>query len=153
MRTADLITAAVLIVGAGLAIFDSMRLGIGWGTDGPKSGFFPFWLGVFMVAGCLLIALQAARRSTRTPFVRREQLASVLKVLWPATVAVILMSWVGLYVASALYMGFYMRWVGRHRWTTVIALGIGVPIATFLIFEKWFLVPMPKGPFETWLGY
>src|SRR5215467_7718515 len=105
MRTADLITAAILIAGAGLVIFDSVRLGIGWGTDGPQSGFFPFWLGVIMTAACLIIMLQAARRSTRTPFVQPGQLRSVLKVLWPATVAVILMSWVGLYVASALYMG------------------------------------------------
>ena len=27
-----------------------LRLGIGWGTDGPQSGFFPFWLAVIMVA-------------------------------------------------------------------------------------------------------
>jgi hypothetical protein len=23
----------------------------------------------------------------------------------------------------------------------------------FLIFERWFLVPLPKGPLEAWLGY
>ncbi|SRR5712691_1524692 len=153
MRTADLITAAVLIAGAGLVIFDSVRVGIGWGTDGPNSGFFPFWLGVIMIAACLLIAIQAWRRSTNTPFVQPAQLRSVLKVLWPATAAVVLMQVTGLYVASALYMAFYMRWVGRHRWTTVVALGVGVPLVTFFVFEKWFLVPMPKGPLETWLGY
>src|SRR3989442_5377805 len=153
MRTADLITAAVLIAGAALVICDSLRLGVGWGTDGPNSGFFPFWLGVGMVAACLLIAFQALRRSADKPFVQRAQLSSVLKVLWPATAAVVLMQFVGLYVASAIYMGFYMRWVGRHRWATVAAIGIGVPVATFFVFEKWFLVPMPKGPLETWLGY
>jgi len=153
MRTADLITAAVLILGAALVIFDSLRLGIGWGSDGPNSGFFPFWLGVIMVAACLLVVVQAWRQGGRRPFVERAQLSSVLAVLWPATAAVVLMQFVGLYVASALYMGFYMRWVGRHRWLTVVAFGVGVPIVTFLVFEKWFLVPMPKGPLETWLGY
>jgi hypothetical protein len=24
---------------------------------------------------------------------------------------------------------------------------------TFLIFEKWFLVPLPKGPIEDYLGF
>ncbi len=153
MRTADLITAAVLIAGAALVLFDSLRLGIAWGTDGPSSGFFPFWLAVIMVVACLLIAVQAWRRSAGPPFVRREQLSSVLKVLWPATAAVVVMQFVGFYVASAIYMGFYMRWVGRHRWVTVAVIGAGVPVVTFLIFEKWFLVPMPKGPLETWLGY
>jgi len=153
MRTADLITAAVLVAGAALVIFDSVRLGIGWGTDGPNSGFFPFWLAVIMVAACVAIMLQALRRTPTEPFLTRERLGPVLKVLWPATAAVVLMQFVGLYVASAVYMGFYIRWVGRHRWVTVIGLAVAIPVVTFIVFEQWFLVPMPKGPLETWLGY
>ncbi len=153
MPTADLITAAVLVAGAALVIFDSVRLGIGWGTDGPNSGFFPFWLAVIMVAACVAIILQALRRTPTEPFLTRERLGPVLKVLWPATAAVVLMQFVGLYVASAVYMGFYIRWVGRHRWVTVIGLAVAIPVVTFIVFEQWFLVPMPKGPLETWLGY
>jgi hypothetical protein len=26
-------------------------------------------------------------------------------------------------------------------------------VVTFFVFETWFLVPMPKGPVEAWLGY
>ncbi len=59
----------------------------------------------------------------------------------------------GLYVAAALYIGFYMRWVGRHAWPSIAALALGIPIVTFVIFERWFLVPMPKGPLEAWLGF
>jgi putative tricarboxylic transport membrane protein len=100
-----------------------------------------------------VILIQAALDHRGKSFVSREQLNSVLKVLWPATAAVALMHFVGLYVASALYMGFYMRWVGRHSWVAVVAIALGIPIASFLVFEKWFLVPMPKGPLEQWLGY
>ena len=153
MRAANLVTASVLLLLGGVAIFDSVRLGIGWGTDGPKSGFFPFWLALLLVVSCSLIAVRAAFRASAKPFVSREQLRLVLKVLWPATAMVVLTQVIGLYVASALYLGFYMRWVGRHSWLAVIILSISVPIATFLIFEKWFLVPMPKGPLEAWLGY
>jgi hypothetical protein len=46
-----------------------------------------------------------------------------------------------------------MRWVGRHSWRAVVALSIAVPVVSFLVFERWFLVPMPKGPLESWLGY
>ena len=59
----------------------------------------------------------------------------------------------GLYVAAALYIGFYMRWIGQHRWVTVVTLGLGIPLLTFVVFERWFLVPMPKGPLEAWLGF
>jgi len=153
MRVADLATASVLTLLGGVVVFDSIRIGIGWGTDGPKSGFFPFWLGVIMIATCVAIIARAWRRSTDTPFVTRAQLVPVLKVLWPATLMVILVKPLGLYVASALYMGFYMRWVGRHGWVVVALCAIGVPVLTFLVFETWFLVPMPKGPLEAWLGY
>jgi len=153
MRTADLITAVILALGGVLVVYDSLRLGIGWGSDGPKSGFFPFWLAVVMIVACGAIILQALRRPPDEPFVTRQRLGPVLKVLWPATAAVVLMQFVGLYVASAVYMAFYMRWVGRHRWATVIGLAIAIPVVTFVVFEQWFLVPMPKGPLETWLGY
>ena len=137
----------------GIVIFDAIRLGFGWGPDGPRSGFFPFWLALIMVVTCGIIFIQAAFDQTHKSFVSREQLVPVLKVFLPAAAAVVLMQYVGLYVASAIYMGFYMRWVGRHSWLTVFVLAIGIPVATFLVFEKWFLVPMPKGPLEAWLGY
>jgi len=152
MRLADLITASFLALLGGVVVFDALRLGIGWGTDGPQSGFFPFWLGVLMIAACAAIALQAARRATTVPFVTREKFRPVLKVLWPAVAMVVLTQWIGLYVAAALYTGFYMRWIGRHTWLAVLAVAILFPLATFFVFEKWFLVPMPKGPLEAWLG-
>jgi len=153
MRTAEFVTASILILLGGVVIFDAVRLGIGWGTDGPRSGFFPFWLALIMVVACGIIILQAFWRSSREVFVTREQLGPVLQVFWPAAAMVLLMRFVGLYVASALYIGFYMRWVGRHSWFAVVMLSVAIPVITFLTFELWFLVPMPKGPLEAWLGY
>ncbi len=153
MRAADVVTASILILFGGLVLLDATRLGFGWGTDGPQSGFFPFWLALLMVLACALIVIQAMRASSQGPFVDRAKLAPVLKVLWPALAAVALMQAIGLYVSSAIYLGFYMRWVGAHTWTAVILLSIGFPLATFVIFERWFLVPMPKGPLESWLGF
>jgi hypothetical protein len=153
MRAADLITASVLMLLGGVVLADAVRLGIGWGTDGPKSGFFPFSLAAILILMSGVILVQAARRASTKPFVTRRQLGPVLKVLWPAAGMVVLTQFIGLYVASGLYLGFYMRWVGRHSWLAVVGLGIAIPVATFLIFETWFLVPMPKGPVEAWLGY
>jgi putative tricarboxylic transport membrane protein len=153
MRAADLATASILILLGAVVVLDSMRIGIGWGTDGPRSGFFPFWLGVILILASAAIAVQAWRRAIDKPFVTREQLSPVLKVLWPATAMVILITPLGLYVASAIYLAFYMRWVGRHGWLAVALCAIGVPLLTFVVFELWFLVPMPKGPLEAWLGY
>jgi len=114
MRAADLTTALILIAGGALVIWDSLRIGIGWGTDGPKSGFFPFWLAVLMIGACVGIIGRALNGKSGKPFVTRQQLGPVLDVLWPAAASVLLMHWLGLYVASALYMGFYMRRFGHY---------------------------------------
>ena len=153
MRAADLTTAVVLMAGGVLVIGDSLRLGVGWGTDGPKSGFFPFWLGLILIVTCLVISMQAIRRADRTAFIPRGALTPVLKVLLPATGYVLSMHWIGLYVATTLYMAVYMRWIGRFPWLSVAVVSVVVSAVTFFVFEIWFLVPMPKGPLETYLGY
>jgi len=153
MRAADLTTALILIAGGALVIWDSLRIGIGWGTDGPKSGFFPFWLALIMIAACLAIMVRSLRDKSGRPFVTRERLGPVLDVLWPATACVLLMHWLGLYLSSAVYMAFYMRRYGRYPWLAAIAVSVLFAVSAFIIFEIWFLVPMPKGPLEARLGY
>src|SRR2546428_3504086 len=114
MRVADLVTASVLLLVGGVVVFDAVGIGIGWGTDGPKSGFFPFWLGMLLIAACALILGQAARRVDAKPFVRREQLGPVLKVLWPAVALVVLTLWLGVLASAAVYTGLCLRWTGRR---------------------------------------
>jgi len=153
MRVADLVTSLALIALGSLVLSNALQLGIGWGTDGPESGFFPFWLATIMIVASLSILPQTLSRTSQNAFVEREKFKPVLKVLFPATGMVVLIHFVGLYVASAFYLGLYMRWIGRHRWGLVTVVSIGIPLITFLVFEKWFLVPMPKGPLEAWFGY
>src|SRR5260370_11764089 len=97
MRLADLVTASFLALLGGVVVFDAVRLGIGWGTDGPQSGFFPFWLGVLMIAACAAIALQAPRRATTVPFGTREKFRPGLKALLPAGALVLRPHWIAPY--------------------------------------------------------
>jgi hypothetical protein len=77
----------------------------------------------------------------------------VATVFVPAVSMVVLTHAVGLYVGGAIYLATYMRWIGRHSWALTVLVAVGIPVATFLVFEVWFLVPLPKGPFEAQLGY
>jgi putative tricarboxylic transport membrane protein len=159
MRAADLITSFVLLLLGGVVLGDALRLGAGWGSDGPQSGFVPFWLAVLLLLVSAAIFIQALVRGAAAPFVTREKLRPVLQVLLPVAAFVVLidppgpLSGLGLYVAGAIYLACYMRWVGGHDWRAVVALAVIVPIVTFLVYERWFLVPMPKGPLEAWLGF
>lgn len=159
MRLAELIAASALMGLGGVVLYDALRLGIGWGTDGPQSGFLPFWLATCLVAISATVCVQSLLRGSAKAFLTRQKLVPVLKVLGPLAGFIVLTdppgpwSGLGLYVAASLYLAFYMRWVGRHDWRLVVALAVAVPVVAFIIFEQWFLVPMPKGPFEAWLGY
>ena len=159
MRAADLITSFVLMLLGGVVLSDALWLGAGWGSDGPQSGFVPFWLALLLLLVSLAIFLRSLLRQTRLPFVTRDQLRPVLQVLVPVAAFVVLIdppglpSGLGLYLAGAIYLAVYMRWVGRHDWRAVVAVAVLVPVVMFLVFERWFLVPMPKGPVEAWLGY
>jgi len=153
MRAADIATASILMLLGVVVLVEAIRLGFRWGPDGPQSGFFPFWLAVVVIAHSAAILVQAVRKRSGEPFATREQLRSVLTVAWPAAAMVLLTQFIGLYVAAVLYLASYMRLVGRHSWVTTVGLSLAIPLLTFLLFEKWFLVPLPKGPLEAWLGY
>ncbi|HEV8311126.1 MAG TPA: tripartite tricarboxylate transporter TctB family protein [Methylomirabilota bacterium] len=157
MRRADVVCALVLLAGAAVVIGEGLRLRIGWGTDGPEPGFFVFYLGLALAIASAAVLGQALLQPEaplyRKPFVEPGQFVPVAKVLVPASLMVLATHWLGLYVAGGLYLGAYMRWIGRHSWALTVLLSVAIPAATFLLFEVWFLVPMPKGPLEALIGY
>jgi putative tricarboxylic transport membrane protein len=154
VRTADIVCGVFLVVVAVVVLVEGLRLGIGWSTDGPLPGFFIFYLGVaLLVSAALIVVLAMRRKAPSRPFVAPGQFRPVVTVFLPAALMVVLTGVVGLYVSGAVYLAAYMRWIGRHSWVSILLVAIGIPVATFLIFEVWFLVPLPKGPLETRLGY
>ncbi len=76
----------------------------------------------------------------------------VLDFLFVAALYVLLVTWIGIYVSSLLFIGFFMRWLGKYSWWKVIGVSLGTVVIIYLVFEKWFKVPLPKGPLENLLG-
>lgn len=155
----EIATAVALMAVGGIAIMDSMRIGTGWGADGPQSGYFPFWLGLLLMAasvGNLVSALRATQRAKTggAPlFATWEQLGLVAQVFVPTAVFVAVIPFAGIYVASATLVAYFMIRFGEFRWITSVPSGALAAIIAFVVFEIWFLVALPKGPLETYLGY
>ena len=131
-----------------------MRLGARWAEDGPQAGYFPFYVGLLVCLSALInfVIAFASRKDDGRDFVELDKLKLVLAVLVPAAIYVALISWVGIYVASVVFIAFFMRWLGKYPWWKTAVVSIGTMVAFFLIFEIWFLVPLPKGPLENLLG-
>jgi hypothetical protein len=154
LRSAEIGVALILFALGALVIFESLRLGMRWGDEGPQPGYFPFYLGVFICVSCavtvVLALLMPAERNKA--FVKVGQLRLVLSVLIPSALFVGLVGIIGIYVSAVLFVALFMRWLGKYPWWKVAAVSIGHSVVLFLIFEIWFLVPLPKGQLERWLG-
>ena len=98
--------------------------------------------------------MQAARtRGELGVFASWPQLRLVASVLVPNILYVAAIPFAGIYVASAVMVAWFMRRLGGFGWARSVLAGIATAVATFVIFEIWFLVALPKGPLETALGY
>lgn len=154
-RTADIAVALILAGVGALVMIDSIRLGYGTVDGQPQSGYFTFYIGLLIILSSLgTVAVNIAGwRRRREIFVRRSQLLDVLKILVPTAIFVALIGVLGIYVSMALFIAAFMRWLGRFTLYKIVIAALCVPIALFLLFEIWFLVPLPKGPLEDFLGY
>jgi putative tricarboxylic transport membrane protein len=161
--TMEIVVALLLLGGSTIVIYDSAKLGFGWQEGvGPAPGSFPFWISVILAFSSLAILATAiiniVRQSDSETFVSLRPFGRVLAVLLPSMVYVALIGGlslgpvdvpgIGIYAASAIFICAFMLVIGREGIITSIGVALAVPFVLFLMFEKWFLVPLPKGPLE-----
>jgi putative tricarboxylic transport membrane protein len=152
VKGAEIALALFFLALGAIVVYDSARLGARWADDGPQTGYFPFYIGALICVASLANLIAATRAPQGRTFVEVGQLKLVLAVLVPSAIYVALIGWLGIYVASALFIAFFMRRLGHFAWWKTIAVSIGNSVVFFLIFEVWFKIPLPKGPLENLLG-
>ncbi len=149
---------AFLILVLGITVIaGSWKLGSGWTSDGPGAGYFPFYIGIVMCisgAGTLYQSLFGKDRNMDS-FVDQVQLKRVLSVFLPALVYVGAVQFLGLYVASAIYIALFMIILGKYSPVKSVVVAFIVNAVFFGMFEVWFKVPLFKGQFDplSFLGY
>jgi hypothetical protein len=153
-KSAELGVAALFFVFGAIVVYDSLRLGSGWAADGPRPGYFPFYIGLLICIASVInltraLALPAEKNKT---FVQVGQLRLVLSVLIPTAIFAAAVTWIGIYTSAVLFIAFFMRWLGKYVWWKVVAVSIGMVVVFYVVFEIWFKVPLPKGFVERLLG-
>jgi hypothetical protein len=153
-RSVEIGVAAFTALFALIVMAGSVQAGIGWGAEGPKAGFFPFYVGLMILASSFVnFGAVISQRPDGELFAEWGQLGKVMAMLVPTAIYVAAIPWIGIYVASMVLIAVFMRWLGRYNWGMVAAVSLGVPLVTFFVFERWFLLPLPKGPIEAYFGY
>jgi hypothetical protein len=165
-RVLEIIVALLFIGASVVVVLESLKLGVSWiEGQGPAPGYFPFYVAVAMGLASLVTLLRAIMNSDGNAdesFVSRAAFGRVMAVLIPTALYVLAIGGlnhgplkfpgIGIYVASAIFIAIFMLVFGRENILKAIAVGIAIPVALFLMFERWFLVPLPKGPLEAALG-
>jgi hypothetical protein len=149
-----IVAVIVFLVGVTMMI-DALRIGIGWAFDGPKAGYFPFRTGAILCMASIVIFLKAlfGKQRNREIFVPWDRFKMVLAVLIPTVLYVLVTQFIGIYVASAVFIGGFMRVIGRFGWPKAIVISAVISALLFWMFEIQFMVPLPKGPLESLFGY
>lgn len=149
MKRAEILVAVFFLLLGIIVIVDSVRLGFGWGPSGPMSGFFPFYLGLGLVICSVLtvrtVLSPAGKAKAGKPLIPEGALKPILWTVVPALAMVVLTAFVGLHIAAALYLGFYMRVVGKTNWVVTLLVSLLVPLTLYFTFDKFFLIPLPQG--------
>ena len=154
-RSVDAGIALLFMATSCVVMWDSWGIGAAWASDGPQAGYFPFYIGLIMFIASLgtLVGAIVTKSPNLNTFVEKSQLKSVLSVLIPTAIFVALIPYLGLYVAGAIFITFFMVVIGKYNVLKAIPVALAVPLALFILFEIWFLIPLPKGPVENMLGY
>ncbi|CAN7505906.1 tripartite tricarboxylate transporter TctB family protein [Bosea sp. LjRoot237] len=155
-RTLDIAVAIFFLIVAAIVMTDSLRLGIAWKpNEGPQPGLFPFYI---VMAMGIASVVNLAQALPRTP--EGERIATTLPgikrmaaIFVPAVLFVLATNYIGIYVSAAIYIGTFMVFFGKFPVWKALAVSLGIAIVNFMMFEVWFLVPLPKGPLEAALGY
>ena len=153
--TVDLVVAVLIFLIGALVAYDSHRLGSSWASDGPQSGYFPFYIGSLICLCGLVVFVQSLLKlkRDRAIFVAGGQFRQVLVILLPSTAYVLGVQLMGIYVPSAVFIGLFMWTAGKYNWLRSVLVGGAVAVISFVLFEIWFKIPLPKGWVEQQLGY
>ena len=154
MRRAEYFMGGVMAVFSLYLMWKSAELPIGWvPRKGPGGGAFPFYLALGMLLSSLVILWRNFRRATpesrsEEPYMDSVSLRLFVIAAGSLTALVGAIHFIGVYGALPLFFLFYVRFVGRHSWTTTLALAILTPIVIFFFFEVGLKILLPKGMTE-----
>ncbi|MGI9486152.1 MAG: tripartite tricarboxylate transporter TctB family protein [Geminicoccaceae bacterium] len=151
MRRAEFTTAGLLALLSIYLMWKSAELEIGFIPDeGPGGGAWPFWLALVMLICTGFIGFNALRRAS-PPSRSEEPFLDTYGLKMLALVGGGIIGFVGLthiismYGAMAIFLLYYLRFLGRHSWFLTLSMAVLLPCVFFIFFEGLMRITLPKG--------
>lgn len=165
MRKAEIVTAIILGI-LSLALMWKSGQAPSWNPDiarfdnigmidgeGPGSGFWPFWLSLTMFLSCVWIGVNwfrgtSAPSQSTEPFLDEYGQRVLITVGGGLIGFTIVIYFLGFYGAIPLFLIYYMRFLGRHRWWVTLTVAAGMTVFCFFFFDIAMRIVLPKGYLE-----
>ena len=151
MRLAEIVTAGVLALLSIYMMYKSTELDVGYITgEGPGGGAWPFWLSAIMLICTGIIAFNWWRGKTPAsqsdePLMDAFGWRTIILVGGGVVAFVALISVVSMYGAIAIFLAYYLRFLGRHSWWLTLTMALLLPLGLFFFFEGAMQISMPQG--------
>lgn len=151
MRIGEIVTAGILALFSIYLMWKSTELPIGYiAGRGPGGGAWPFWLSAIMLLCCLMIAVNWWRGTSppsqsSEPVLDAHGWRMLILVGGGIVVFVALVNIISMYGAVAVFLLYYVKYLGRHGWGLSLSLALITPLAFFFFFEGAMRITMPSG--------
>jgi len=121
-------------------------------------GFYPALVLVFMAITSAVLLLQdmvAQRRAGGESGAEPKRAYDLVATAFAVIAAyIVLLPLVGFRIATAAFVAVFQALLERpatpRQWATLAAVAIGTSVVTYIVFERYLLVLLPRG---TWTGW
>ena len=148
LTRAEKITSIVFVLLGLFVLFESRKYPLGT-IDNPGPAFLPLLLSIAMVVMSIALSVRGWRNRTpqahRTFWPEKGGMAKVSLTFIVILLFTALLEITGYMINIFLLFLALLRPIGRQKWTWSLSIAIGASLASYLLFEKWLMIPLPKG--------
>jgi hypothetical protein len=142
------ISGLVLILFSVLIMVESRKYPIGT-VDNPGPGFLPmllgFLLGLMSLALWIKTWIKVKTQIQKTSWPDRQGLFKIIAIFIGILLFTILFEVTGYFLNIFLLFLLLLRPIGRQRWSMTLMISIGAVLVSYLLFDWWLKVPLPRG--------
>jgi putative tricarboxylic transport membrane protein len=125
-------------------------------------GFYPALVLVFMAITSAVLLLQDIVAQRRSGAVAADKAGAVPKRAYDLVAAafaviaayVVLLPLLGFRISTAAFVAAFQLLLERpatpRQWAVLVAIAVGTSIVTYIVFERYLLVLLPRGAWTSW---
>lgn len=153
--TKDIVSGSCFLTLGLFIVFRSIGFKI-WGVIGPQEGFFPFIIGILIIALSLIIigksllsrlphALVTSEKSLTEEETASVSLRKVVYYSIAMGCYAILLQPVGFLITTPVFLVCILRLIERQSWRTSVSVALALTVLSHIVFAYLLMVPLPKG--------